>query len=272
MSTTMSRPRYARLRGIGALAGATVVLTRPAASAQALRRRIRALGGVALALPGVSLRACPDRAAAQTALQQARGADLVVFISPSAVRFAFALDPKLRFTRATQVCAIGAATARALLRRGVKNVLRPAARADSDALLALPELAHVRGKRVVLVAAPGGRELLAQTLHARRARVAYAHVYARTAPRFTRRQLAALEQAGAPLVTLLSSAEVLDNLRAALPLDLFARLAEGELVVSSERLAAAARASLFANVHVAASALPADLAAGAVAALARHRI
>jgi hypothetical protein len=37
-------------------------------------------------------------------------------------------------------------------------------------------------------------------------------------------------------------------------------------------LAAAARASLFAHVHVAASALPADLAAAAISAVARHRI
>jgi uroporphyrinogen-III synthase len=273
MEKLSSRRRPARLRpGIGPLAGATVVLTRPAGSVQPLRRRVRALGGTTLALPGVSLHAAPDAAAALLALRQARAADFVVFISPAAVRFAFALLPGLRFTRATQVCAIGASTANALQRQGVSQVLWPRERADSEGLLALPQLAHVRGKQVVLIGAPGGRELLADTLRARRARVAHAPVYARRAPRFNRRQFAALEQARAPLITVLSSAEVLDNLRAVLPLELFARLAAGELVVSSARLAAAARASLFGNVHVAASALPADLCAAAITAVARHRI
>lgn len=269
-----STPRAtAHWRGAtGPLAGATIVVTRPAASAQTLKRRIRALGGVALGMPGVTLRAAPDDAAARAGLAAARQADVAVFISPAAVRFAFALRPRLRFARDTLVCAIGAATAAALRRRGVRRVLRPARRQDSEGLLELPELARLRGKRVVLIGAPGGRELLADTLRARGAKLAHAHVYARGTPRYRRAQLAALEHAPAPLLTLLSSAETLANLRATLPLELFARLAAGDIVTSSARLAAAARASLFANVHVAASALPGDLLAAACAALARHRL
>jgi len=262
----------ARLRpGIGPLAGATLVVTRPSGSADALKRRIRALGGAALGLPGLRLQPATDPALARRALDAARSSDIAVFVSPAAVRFAFALRPRLRFARGTVVCAIGAATARALARHGIRDALHPA-RQDSEGLLALPQLQSLRGKRVALIGAPGGRELLAQTLRERRARVTPVHVYARAAPRYRRAQLAALEHAPTPLVTLLSSAEVLDNLRASLPLDLFARLAAGELVASSERLAGAARASLFGNVHVAASALPADLVAGALAALARHRL
>jgi len=70
----------------------------------------------------------------------------------------------------------------------------------------------------------------------------------------------------------LTSAQILAALRAQLPLALFARLAEGELIVSSERLAQAARRSLFGNVHVAASPLPRDLLATAQQELARHRL
>jgi uroporphyrinogen-III synthase len=69
-----------------------------------------------------------------------------------------------------------------------------------------------------------------------------------------------------------SSADALAHLRAALPLHLFAQLAAGDIVVSSERLAKLARASLFANVHVAAGPAPADLLNTASAALARHRL
>jgi uroporphyrinogen-III synthase len=256
----------------GPLAGASVVVTRPAAGAQALKRRIRTLGGVALSLPGVAVRATDDIAAAKAALGAARSADIAVFISPAAVRFAFALRPGLRFARDTQVFAIGAATARALARHKIRDVVWPHGQQNSEGLLALPALQKLRGLDVVVIGAPGGRDVLTQTLRARRARVSRIDVYRRTPPRLNKLQLAAVEQAPAPLLTLLSSAEVLDNLRATLPLHLFARLAGGELIVSSDRLALAARASLFERVHVAPSALPADLLETACMAVARHRL
>jgi uroporphyrinogen-III synthase len=256
----------------GPLAGASVIVTRPAASAGTLRRRIRTLGGEPIGLPGSVLRAAPDRAAIRSALMAARDADVAIFVSPAAVKFAFAALPKMHFSRTTRVCAVGAATARALRRRGIRDVTWPRERQDSEGLLALPELDSLRGRCVVLVGAPGGRELLAQTLRARRARLTRVEVYRREAPRYSARRLAALERAPAPWLLLVSSAEALDNLRAALPLHLFAQLAAGDIVVSSERLAKLARASLFANVHVAAGPAPADLLDTARAALARHRL
>ncbi len=42
------------------LAGATVVVTRPAASAAPIKRRVRQLGGTALSLPGTTLRKAGD--------------------------------------------------------------------------------------------------------------------------------------------------------------------------------------------------------------------
>jgi uroporphyrinogen-III synthase len=266
----MSRARL--IQAEGALAGASVIVTRPAASAAPLRRGIRALGGVPVGLPGSVLRAAPDRAAIHGALMAARDADVAIFVSPAAVEFAFAVLPKLRFSRATRVCAVGAATARALTRRGIRGVVWPRDRQDSEGLLALPELHSLRGRRVALIGAPGGRELLAQTLRDRHARLAHIEVYRREAPRYSTRQLAALEQAPAPLFLLVSSAEALANLRASLPLHLFARLAAGDIVVSSERLAQLARVSLFANVHVAAGPASTDLLNATRAALARHRL
>src|SRR5574340_936402 len=118
----------------GPLAGASVIVTRPAATAGPLRRRIRALGGVPIGLPGSVLRAAPDRAAVRAALTAARMADVAIFVSPAAVKFAFAAYPKLRFARATRVCAVGAATARALARRGIRNVAWPRERQDSEGL------------------------------------------------------------------------------------------------------------------------------------------
>jgi uroporphyrinogen-III synthase len=253
-------------------AGATLVVTRPAASAASLKRRIVALGGVALSLPGAAIRAVENADAARAALAQAARADLVIFVSPNAVRHAFALSPGLRFAGATQVSAIGAASARALVRRGVDDVLFPPERQDSEGLLALPAFARLRGRHVALVGAPGGRDTLPDTLRARGAKVQHVDVYRRGAPRLTQRHFRALAQAAGPLLTLLSSAQALQHLQRLLPAPLFARLAAGEGIVSSLRLAEVARAAGFVRVHVAASAGSADMLATAAAALAQHRV
>lgn len=238
------------------LAGATVVITRPASTSAALARRIRALGGVPLSLPGLSLRA---RAAPELTLTLAgESFDGWIFVSPAAVRFAFRTAPALCISPSALVCAVGAGTQRALARRGIACIT-PETRSDSEGLLAHAGLADVAGRRFALVGAPGGRGLIAPALRARGATVDSIHVYERRAPRWTARTLDALRQARAPLVTLLSSGEALDNLAAHLPADLLARLRRQRLVVASERLAALAREQAFEHVYVAASALPADL-------------
>lgn len=252
----------------GALAGATVVVTRPAGTARALLAAIRRHGGVALAVPGLSLRAPDDVATAAKALRAAREADGWIFVSPAAVRFAFRLWPALRLGRHATAFGVGAGTLRALARRGIRGVA-PDARSDSEGLLALPQLAAVQGRRFVLVGAPGGRDLIAPTLRARGARVEPIHVYARGRPRLTRRHFAALAAATDPVVTLLSSGEALEHLVALLSPAALERLRHGRLVVSSARLAAAAQRRGFGEVHVATTAAAADLLAAA--AVARHR-
>ncbi|MEP6938371.1 MAG: uroporphyrinogen-III synthase [Rudaea sp.] len=254
-----------------ALAGAVVVVTRPSASAGPLKRRILALGGVVLALPGLSVRAIDDARSARAALREL-AADWVVFVSPNAVRHAYALMPRLRFARATRIGAIGAGGAAALGRRGVRDVLWPRQRQDSEGLLALPEFSALRGRRCALIDAPGGRDLLPVELRARGARVQRIHVYQRGAARLDRRHRDALASAGAPLVVQLSSLEALANLRRQLPEPLFARLVAGDAVVSSERLASAAHAAGWQRIQRAASAGVADMIEATSAALARHRL
>ena len=73
----------------------------------------------------------------------AQSADIVIFTSPATVRFAFVLVPRLRLRRTTRVCVPGSGSARALQRRGVKNVIYPPARRDSEGLLELPLFARL---------------------------------------------------------------------------------------------------------------------------------
>jgi len=254
------------------LAGANVIVTRPAGSAAAVRRRVRALGGECVVLPGSGLRAPADPGNARALLAALRAADIVIFTSPAAVRFAWQLQPQLRFARTTAVFAPGGGSARALQRRGVAQAAFPSHRQDSEGLLDLPALQHVRRRRIALIGAAGGRELLAPQLVARGARVQRIDVYRRTPPRLTRRHLDALRNAVAPRISLFSSAAALGHLRDALPPELFVRLAGDDCVVSSARIAAAARGFAFERLHVAAGPAPAQLLDAACAVLSRHRL
>lgn len=248
------------------LAGTHVAITRPVGAGSALRARVRALGGTAIPLPGSSLRAADDPRSARAALRDALGSDAVVFTSPAAVRFARRLLP-LR-TRAV-VIAPGTGTAAALRRVSDLEASIPA-RADSEGVLALPELQRVRGKRVGLVGAPGGRGLLEGALEKRGAHIAHAHVYRRVPARLDRRHIQALLRAPAPPYVPLSSSEALRNLLAALPAGAIPALLAGTAIASSERLLRSARQAGFAEVLRAESASDADLIAAVLAARARR--
>lgn len=237
------------------MGGRTVVLTRPVGTAGALARQVRQRGGVPLSLPGLSLRRADDSMALRAQLAEALRDELLLFASPAAVRYAAALLP-LR-TRAT-VLAVGQGTARALRRHGIE-ALAPPRQQDSEGLLALPLLQQVRGRRVALIGAPGGRGLLREQLAARGARLRELHVYRRVPPRLDRRHLAALSRLPADARVLLSSAEALQNLLAILPPAARARLCAAVAVASSERIAGLAAAAGFAAVRLAASAGAADL-------------
>jgi uroporphyrinogen-III synthase len=253
----------------GDLVGAGVIVTRPAGSAGPLVRRIRALGGNALCLPGLVLRALADPACAARALTDASTGDWI-FLSPAAVRFAFRIAPGFRLDGKSRVFAVGSATARALARRAIQAIAP--ARADSEGLLALPELAAVRDRRIALAGAADGRDLIAVTLRNRGAKVTAIHLYERAAPRLTRRHFTPLEQADDPLILLISSAQALKNLMVLLPRSLLSRLHHQPLVASSERLAALAHDGGFQDIVLARSALADDLIDAARRALARHRL
>jgi uroporphyrinogen-III synthase len=244
------------------LHGRTVVITRPAGTASALARRVRALGGVPLLLPGLALRGAADAAAARAGLRAALTSELIVFTSPAAVRYAAALSP---LQTAATVLAVGQGTARALRRHGIAAPLAPR-RQDSEGLLEHPALHALRGRRVALIGAPGGRGVLREQLAARGAQLHELHVYRRVPPRLDRRHVDALLPLPASSQVLLSSAEALHNLQQLLPPAAWTRLCAATAVVSSERLAAAARAAGFQRIATAASALSADLLAAAMSA------
>jgi uroporphyrinogen-III synthase len=237
------------------LHGRTVVITRPAGTAAALARQVRGMDGVPLLLPGLALRGAADETSARAGLRAALADELLIFTSPAAVRHAAALMPLQ--TQAT-VLAVGQGTARALRRFGIGAPLTPQ-RQDSEGLLEHAALMDLRGRRVALIGAPGGRGVLREQLAVRGAQLREVDVYRRVPPRLDRRHVDALLRLPASARVLLSSAEALQNLRQRLPPLAWARLCAATAVVSSERLARAAGAAGFARIVLAGSALSADL-------------
>jgi uroporphyrinogen-III synthase len=179
------------------LAGRTVLVTRPAQQAAALTQAIRAVGGAAFEFPALAIEAVPPEALRES-LAQLAAADIAIFISPNAAAFGMAaIRAAGALPASLQVFAVGPGTARALEAQGVGDTVTPDGQ-DSEALLALPPLQEVAGKRVVIVRGVGGRPLLADTLTARGADVHFLECYRRVRPQHN---LAALiGEAGAPLL------------------------------------------------------------------------
>jgi uroporphyrinogen-III synthase len=155
------------------LEGKAILVTRPRAQAEGLARLIEAAGGRPHLLPAIEIEDVPP----PEVLGRLHEFDLAVFVSPTAVAKALPHAGKL-----PRAAAVGAGTRRELEKRGVTGVIAPTTGADSEALLALPELEVVKGKRIAILRGDGGRALLGETLAARGARVEHVTCYRRLRP------------------------------------------------------------------------------------------
>jgi uroporphyrinogen-III synthase len=206
-----------------------IVVTRPRGLAERFAAMIAGRGARAIVFPAIEIQPLP----APAPLSRLGAFDLVIFVSPSAVRCA---APALAGVPA-QVAAIGSGTRRELERAGFDPVLAPEDGADSEALLATPGLQAVSGRRVLIVRGEGGRAVLGDALRARGAAVEYAECYRRAGPpEDPAPLLAAWRERRVDAVTV-SSAQALDNLMALEP----GWLERMPLFVPHERVGAHAR-------------------------------
>lgn len=192
------------------LRGRGVLVTRPAGVAAPLAERIERAGGRAIVFPAIEIAELPRPAA----LERLADFALVIFVSPTAVERALAMVG--RWPGDLPVAAVGEGTRRALERTGLGSVLAPRDGADSEALLALPELARFYGKRVLIVRGAGGRELLARSLAAHGCQVEVAECYRRVRPHADAAPLLAAWREGKVQAITVFSREALDNLAALL--------------------------------------------------------
>lgn len=166
------------------LSGLRVLVTRPAHQAEAFCTALERAGARAIRFPVMVIGPPPDPDALAVIAAGLADFQLAIFISVNAVQRGLPmLCPGGHWPPGTAIAAVGSRTAIELTTRGLCVDLVPASGHNSEALLALPGLARMAGRRVLIVRGDGGRETLADTLRARGAEVVYGEVYRRELPR-----------------------------------------------------------------------------------------
>lgn len=226
------------------LAGRHIVITRPAAQAGALKAAIEAEAGIAVVFPVLEIRPLEDTAPLFAVARRLDDYAFACFVSPNAIEHA--LDVVLaerRWPQHLRALVMGPSSRAALSARGIYDVVAPSGRYDSEALLALPELAEqeVRGKRVVVFRGEGGRELLGETLAARGAAVDYIASYRRSCPAADPGPLIELAARNALDAVTITSSEGMSNFVAMLGEAAHAVLPNTTFFVPHARIAEAAR-------------------------------
>ncbi len=196
------------LQGIG------ILVTRPPEQAGELVKDLQALGARPILFPALAILPPRDAKPLRDVAGRLGQFHLAIFISPTAAqRGLAALGDMPAWPAALPVAAVGKGTAKVLRAWGFKEVLEPDAGADSEHLLALPQLRDMAGRHVIIFRGEGGREVLADTLRARGARVAYAECYRRGLPaEADPAPVLALFAAGGIQAVTAYSGETLDNL------------------------------------------------------------
>ncbi len=220
-----------------ALSGFSVLVTRPRDQAHALCELIEASGGHALRFPVIEILPAHNISESQQLIQRICDFDLAIFISANAVHFAMQQFPKPgQLPPALTISAIGKATAAALSQYGVNIDISPDTDFNSESLLSMPQMQDLAGKKIILFKGEGGRELLAETLVQRGAKVSLAIVYRRALPDVEIDDLIQAWSKGEVNAVTVTSQEGLYNLSSMLGVTGRKLLQQTPLVVISERM------------------------------------
>lgn len=222
------------------LAGWRVLVTRPAGFGDALAAQLAAAGAATALVPLLAIEPVAATPGQQALVADLDRFDIVIVTSRNAVAHGLPLLAGRwpQWPAGQAWLAIGRPTAEALAPWGIAATAPRDER--SEGLLALPELAAVAGKRVLLLGGEGGRGMIARALAAAGAQLARLDVYRRVPAAGAAAALDTFGHNNGPSAVLVTSGEALHNLLALAP-----ALAGGEawLVVPGERVADAARAA-----------------------------
>ena len=188
------------------------MVTRPAGQAAHFATALTEAGAIPVLYPVLEISDIEDTGPVLDVAIRLDTFDLAVFVSPNAIEKALALIlPRRSWPAGLRVAALGKSSERELARNGIRDVISPPLRFDSEALLELPELIDVRGKRVIIFRGDGGREVLGDTLKSRGASIEYVSCYRRTRPQLDPAPLLKLWEVGQLDAVTLTSSEGLRN-------------------------------------------------------------
>ncbi len=199
---------------------------------------------------------------------------LLIFTSPRAVEFGLSQIP-MEVVRSARVAAIGPSTSALLEQSGIVVSIQPRQGYTSEDLigeLALtPPLNKAKGPvAVFILAAPGGRTLIKESLQAIGYSVQTLIVYESKPAELDVAAITAIEQAQSVLVVW-TSANAMTALSERLPARCWRKLCEGEWLVISERLVQLARSWNPAKIHATRGPANEEIAAAVQALFAPHQ-
>ncbi len=229
-----------------------VLVTRTGAAGRQLLRKLQADGWPAVDASPLTLEGPAEPDQLRGAFKRLTPCDRLILTSAESVR----RSVELLGAETLSACPLvvpGPGTRDVANSLGLKQVVCPKSVGNSESMLALAELKDVKGLRVIILAAAGGRQLLAKTLAARGAMVDCLHVYRRLPRRLPEATLAALAQARSS-ACLLASAGALHGLKEQLDPELWQRVINGVMVAPSPRVAELAEKMGGSRVERAASA------------------
>ncbi len=250
------------------LNGMRVLVTRPAGQGEGLIEAIRRAGGDAVSLPLLKIEPVTEQhrqAEIRKLIQCLDDYQVLIFISTNAVRYGldwiFQYWPN--FLLGADVVAVGPTTAAALADLPCE-VHQSASGMSSEDILELSVLQEVQGKKIALFRGVGGRELLADTLRRRGARVDYIETYERLPVSGAGNQLAQLLQRERIDAMSVTSGQILDSLCQLVDIsDTGFKLIP--LLVPSERIRQQAQAAGFVRVVCSRGSTDSAILAGLVA-------
>jgi uroporphyrinogen-III synthase len=217
----------------------SVLVTRPRGQGDELCAALAGAGYNVHSLPMLELVPVPELPPAQRQLVLALDRyQHIIFVSGNAVHFGMAcIAPAWpRLPVGPTWYAVGDSTARLLLPYGVR-ARTPGSMMTSEGLLALPQLQHVAGQRVLIVKGEGGRTTLAAELANRGATVDQLGCYRRVPPELGPGELALRLSQWHIAVVMISSGEGLTNLLGLLRPAETSKFIHITFLVPSERVA-----------------------------------
>ncbi|MGL4860967.1 MAG: uroporphyrinogen-III synthase [Enterobacteriaceae bacterium] len=219
-----------------------VLITRPSPEGQQLLARLLALNIKASHTPLIDFVPGQDLPRLIPLLQALQDGDLLIALSPRAVRYAaqHLQEQQIPWPSNIHYLAIGHGSAQLLAEACQQEVLSPEGAEISEHLLQLPTLQQLSGRQVMLLRGNDGRQLLATTLQARGARVIRCECYRRYPLSYDGTQLAIDWQQQGINTLLITSGEMLDQIVSLVPDHARSWLLSCHLVVVSERLASLA--------------------------------